>query len=558
MMKWFKRLIALFLGLAFLLGLGTVAVVNFVDPNQFKEKIEQIVMVETNQVLTIDGPLAWRLYPSLSLEMHDITLNNTSTFKGTLFSAKTAALECSVWSLFSGKALLNLKLQGFNIALQKNAAGINNWDNLTQKLSAKKSTKETTSSSFIAILINGLNIKNGAVSFRNLQDNSINEIQQLDLTAENLFQSVVGLSHPLSISFGLKNNTQAISTVSFKSNWSLDQNLSAVCLKDIKLALKLPALNAVTLTGETTIQFAANKPLSIAGAFASDKLDFDKLSLTKFKTTLNFQDNILDLSPLTFQMANATQNIRLKINLKGNTPQYHLNHSTQNLDLGMLVASFVNDKKIEGSTNITLDLSSKGSSQHELLSNLSGQTNVDIQNGKLYGIDLIALLKNAEKTVHDLLASVTSKQVVNSDAALDTTQSKWATTTKNAYTPFDTLKINAEIRQGIATHSTLSVTHPEYHINGNGTVQLTNQTLQYQAAVLLKSNPYPASDAIGSYLAAVPLPVRIEGSWVDPKIRPDMKTYFNTSFQYAQKSLVKQTINNAVQNTLSKFLKNGL
>jgi uncharacterized protein involved in outer membrane biogenesis len=558
MRKWFKRLIKLFLGLAFLLGLGTIAVVSFIDPNQFKEKIEQIVMVETDQVLTIGGPLAWRLYPSLSLEIHDITFNNTTTFKGALFSAKTAAIECSLWSVFSGKALLNLKLQDFNIALQKNANGITNWDSLTQKLNAKKTTEASPHSSYVSVLINGLKIKNGTISFKNMQDNSNYEIQQLDLTAEHLFQNVIGLSHPLSISFQIKNNAKTLSTISFKSDWSLDQTLNAIYLKDIKLFLTLPELNPVVLSGETTIHYAPDKPFRIAGNFASDKLAFGKLELTKFKTTLSFQENILDLSPLTFQMANATQNIRLKVNLKNKTPQYHLNHSTDNLDLGMLTASFVPDKKIDGSVNVTLDLSSKGSSQAELLSNLSGQTEVNVKNGKLYGIDLIVLLKNAEKTVHDLLGAITSKQAVNSDAVLNTTQSQWNTTAKNAYTPFDTLKMNAEIHQGTATHSTLSITHSEYNINGNGTIQLTNQTLQYQASVLLKSNLYPASDTVGSYLATVPIPVRIEGSLSDPKIRPDMKAYFNTSFQYAQKSLVKQTINNAVQNTLNKFLKTGL
>jgi uncharacterized protein involved in outer membrane biogenesis len=561
MIKWVKRIIKLFVGLAFLLGLATVGVIMFVDPNQFKEKIEDLVLVETTQVFKINGPLTWHWYPTLSLAINDIVLQNDTTFKGSLLSAKKAELECSLWSALSGKILLNLNLQDFNINLQKNASGMNNWEHLIKTTTVPKDKKahapldaNAHAKPRVSVMINALNIQNGTISFKDVQNKTSYTLEHLQLQAQNLCESVIGLSNPLVISFALTDNTQNTMTVSTKSDWSFNAEANTIRLKHLTLSLKHGTQNPLVLTANVKINLTPS--LNITGDAASEKLELGKLKLTHLQTQFKLTNNILDLSPITFQMANAVQNMHAQLNFQNKVPQYHLNHSAKNIDLATLSNALMPERKIEGALNVTLDLSSQGSTQNTILKNLSGTTAMDIQDGKIYGIDLIALLKNAEKTVHDLLSALISQQSISSDTALNTAQEQWQKVDKNACTPFNTLNFQANIRQGTAL-SALTISHPEYSVNGSGSVQLPEQSIQYKTSILLKSHQYPVSDEIGNYLANVPIPVLIQGGLADPKIRPDMNTYFNSGFQYAQKNLVKKMVDSAVQKTFSQFLKTG-
>jgi len=562
MIKWTKRIIKLFLGLAFLLGLATVGVILFVDPNQFKGKIEDLVLVETTQVFKINGPLTWHWYPTLSLAMDDIVLQNDTTFKGDLFSAKKAELECSLWSVLSGKILLNLNVKDFKIDLQKNASGINNWDHLiktaatpkAKKAPAPKTNPNTDPKPMVSVVINALNIQDGVISFKDAQNKTSYSIERLQLQAQNLFESVIGLSKPLLMSFALTDNTKNTVAVSVKSDWSFNAEPSAILLNHLKLSLKEGSQNPIVLTANVKINLTPT--LQVTGDVASERIEFGKFLITQLKTNVKFINNVLDLSPMTFQMANATQNLQIQINLKNKAPAYQFKHTAKNVDLAALTAPLALEKKVEGALNLNFDLASQGSTQNEILKSLSGTTNITIQDGKLYGIDLIALLKNAEKTVHDLLSAAISQQSISSDTALNTAQDQWQKMDKNAYTPFNALNFQANIRQGEAV-STLTISHPEYSVNGSGSIQLPAQSIQYKTSVLLKSHLYAANDEIGNYLANVPIPVLIQGSLANPNIRPDIKTYFNSGFQYAQKNLVKKMVDNAVQKTLSKFLKTG-
>ena len=101
----------------------------------------------------------------------------------------------------------------------------------------------------------------------------------------------------------------------------------------------------------------------------------------------------------------------------------------------------------------------------------------------------------------------------------------------------------------------LAIVHSEYVINGSGTLNLANETIQYQASVMLKNNPYPASDQIASYLFQTPLPITIQGSIHDPIIRPDLKGYFNSTFKFTQKQVVEKVVDKTIKKALGKMLK---
>ena len=175
-----------------------------------------------------------------------------------------------------------------------------------------------------------------------------------------------------------------------------------------------------------------------------------------------------------------------------------------------------------------------------------------MMNGKFIGFDLINLLKNTQVSVESLVSNVAQKLATSLDAIVTGELGKWKSSpTTGAFTPFNSITASATINGGIVKNSDLAVTHPDYSIKGNGTLNLVNDTIQYQASLLL-NKPAVTNNQIANYLLQTPLSVSIQGNINDPSIRPDMKTYLNGAMQIASKEVVKTLINNTLNNAVDQ------
>lgn len=199
-------------------------------------------------------------------------------------------------------------------------------------------------------------------------------------------------------------------------------------------------------------------------------------------------------------------------------------------------------------------------------------THIEMNNGKLQGIDLISLLKNAQSSIHGLIDALTHKLSIDSLSVIKSELAKWKTDPhSNAFTPFNSLKADATLNNGVINNPNLVIDHTEYVINGSGMIHLSANKIQYQTTLQLKNNPYPASDKVGTFLFQTPLHIQIQGALDDPKIQPDLSSYTNNAIQFAQKELMEKAVqktiekatggaigNGAVQDTLHKALGNIL
>ena len=51
-----------------------------VDPNNYKEEISAAVLKKTGRELTIGGEIKWNVFPSIGLDLSDVTLGNPEGF----------------------------------------------------------------------------------------------------------------------------------------------------------------------------------------------------------------------------------------------------------------------------------------------------------------------------------------------------------------------------------------------------------------------------------------------------------------------------------------------
>ncbi|MEJ1411092.1 MAG: AsmA family protein, partial [Candidatus Sedimenticola sp. (ex Thyasira tokunagai)] len=167
--KLFKILGGL-IGLVVLLVVAAMVIVPMVvDPNDYKEEIVAKVQEQTGRTLQIDGDLKLSVFPWLGIEIGELELSNARGFGDKPFAAVNhAAVRVKLMPLFSSQVEVDtIGLEGLQLNLAKNSAGVSNWDDLAKGDSAPESGGDDSKASggIGAFTIGGININNAQVSW---------------------------------------------------------------------------------------------------------------------------------------------------------------------------------------------------------------------------------------------------------------------------------------------------------------------------------------------------------------------------------------------------------
>lgn len=184
------------------------------------------------------------------------------------------------------------------------------------------------------------------------------------------------------------------------------------------------------------------------------------------------------------------------VNTRGARPSMSAKLNTSEITMGPLLNDIAENGRFEGFTNMALDLLSSGSSQREIVSNLSGTGQIQITNGKIVGVDVARVLSGLRS------GDVSTVLVL-----------------EGGETPFDFMEGSFRIENGVATNPDLVARGPTFSATGAGTVNLLQQSLEYKTRASLLNQEEATDSGQVNPLFEVPLVIR--GPWAQPKIRLD-------------------------------------
>ena len=169
---------------------------------------------------------------------------------------------------------------------------------------------------------------------------------------------------------------------------------------------------------------------------------------------------------------------------------------------GIDALSFLRDaadfSRIEGTASLSFDIKSSGDSEAALMSGLDGTGAMDFRNGAIRGIDIPKLVRTL--SIETLLGW-------QQDSTDKTEFSRFSGT----YT----------IAQGILTNEDLVLVGPLLRVTGAGRVDIPAQTLNYRVDPKIVAS---LEGQGGSQdLEGFAVPVRVEGSWSQPRIYPEIE-----------------------------------
>ena len=148
---------------------------------------------------------------------------------------------------------------------------------------------------------------------------------------------------------------------------------------------------------------------------------------------------------------------------------------------------------VKGLVTLNSNLSGSGNSQKALIDSLNGTASFVINNGVL-------LNANIEQQLCQGIAVLNRKNLSSTPRGKDT--------------PFQELKGNLTLRNGVASNPDLKVRIPGMTVNGNGDIDLRVLGMDYRVGIIvegdLRDNPDPACQ-VGERFTGIELPLRCRG-----------------------------------------------
>jgi uncharacterized protein involved in outer membrane biogenesis len=223
----------------------------------------------------------------------------------------------------------------------------------------------------------------------------------------------------------------------------------------------------------------ANADLQVA----IGKLILPKTALSDIKAHLALKDGILQLACEPVAAYGGTIQLALAANTAGGM---RANFTATRAEAEPFLHDFANYDRLSGTIDLTTSLAAMGGSERALIGSLSGTGNVAFTNGKLKGVNLAGLLRNA-------------KDAGSEDSATD----------------FTTLTGRVTIAKGIVSTHDFKMISPLLRVTGPGEVDLP----EWQEHFLLN----PALVASAQDQGGIVVPVKVDGPINHPHYQADLK-----------------------------------
>lgn len=405
MKKLIKIFVYLILTVVVVIALAIGGIVMFVNPNQFKPQITELVQKNANVILTIDGDIEWTFYPWLGLKVQNISVASPNTPTVPIANIKLAQASILLKSLFNRELNINdVVMEGLSVSLLKDANGNTNWSlpkkvqTTEEKAEAETNQSENSNTKPTPNLyVKSIGIKNANFIYKDAQKN-----QALALKNLNVMTGEVILNQPVSVAFNsgyllfnpkVEGQVEASTIIDFNS---VEKRLQMRDLKlkndikiddvqlltelstivDMDLNAQLLQLSNLSIQSSGKVQDFAVDNLQIQSLVKADlkkellnmdqlKLSMDDLAVTgnvivekysndQLKFASNIATNTFNLKALLNQLKIELPQFESKTALQKASIKMSVNGNLKNIDINPIEIAF-DDTKVKGSGAIALD-----------------------------------------------------------------------------------------------------------------------------------------------------------------------------------------------------------
>ncbi len=245
------------------------------------------------------------------------------------------------------------------------------------------------------------------------------------------------------------------------------------------------------------------RSLNIDGLFKVQSLVVNKLTAQQVSLKVVAKNGVLKTEQAVKQFYNGSYSGKTTVDARQNTPRISVKEQASGINIEPLLMDLMGESSISGVANINADLTMRGNTIAAFKSALNGTANFSFQDGAVTGVDVGALMKQAEA-------------VLKGDMSALATQGE-------GKTPFTDMSGSAQITNGLVNNKDLLVASPLINITGAGTASLVSEALDYRLT-LQRTKALSETEAADSKdLKNLLIPVNVAGTFAEPSVQLDVK-----------------------------------
>lgn len=238
------------------------------------------------------------------------------------------------------------------------------------------------------------------------------------------------------------------------------------------------------------------RDLDIEGRLDLDNLKISGLRISEIKTRLKAQDGVIKLQPEA-RLYQGNYQGNMQLDARRDTPYFKLDDSLGGIAAGPLLQDLMGDAPLSGTGNIRSRLTTAGQTPEQMIKALNGRVELSFTDGQIKGFNLAQLVREAKARL--------DKQPLPARGEVKGTD-------------FTELSATLNIKDGVIHNNDLNTKAPYVRISGAGTVDLVQQRLDYLVKAKLVETEKGAGGAELEELKGLSIPVKIIGSFAQPRI----------------------------------------
>ena len=221
-----------------------------------------------------------------------------------------------------------------------------------------------------------------------------------------------------------------------------------------------------------------------------------KLELSDIAANLALKDGVMNLELANLSAYQGKASGVVTLNASGAALGLASRMDLRGVAIEPLMTALSGASRVEGTANLSFDITARGGNQLALMQSLGGSGNITIKDGAIKGINIASFLRDAKKGF--ILGESSTES-----------------------TDFTELTASYRIAQGVLTNKDLAMKSPVLRLAGSGTVSLPPRTIDYKLVpTLVGTLKGQGGSDTASGLA---IPLIITGPWSAISITPDLE-----------------------------------
>jgi len=245
------------------------------------------------------------------------------------------------------------------------------------------------------------------------------------------------------------------------------------------------------------------RAFDVDGNLRLDGLTLFGLTLEGIEMKLRARDGEWRMEPLAASGYEGRLESHLTVDARGDIPRYAARVQLENVSIGaFLEALWQEESRLLGTGNVALDIDAVGASVDALMSSLNGTGEMRLSDGAVRGINVARIIRHADARLRG--------ETPEDDGEPNETD-------------FTEMGGSFRIESGVVRNDDLVASSPLLRATGRGSANLPEQTMDYRVDTTLVATIEGQSGRSLEDLRGVNLPIRITGSFSEPRFRLDLE-----------------------------------